>query len=131
MAFHLSSSIHTPEVLVDEEKSLFVLRGACFPEDSVEFFQPIREFFAAHIDKLRTTPLEVHIELQYINSSSQRELYRLLYEFLQQNGQIHLYIYQGDDDQELEDLRHVVFGLEQLSGVKITYREGFYHSSVP
>lgn len=117
-------------MLIDEEKSLFVLRGACFPEDSVEFFRPIREFFQAHIDKLRSTPLEVHVELPYINSASQRELYRLLYEFLHEGGQLRLYIYQGDDEQELEDLRHVVFGLELLSGVEVTYREGFYHSSV-
>jgi len=130
MAFHLSSSIHTPEVFIDEEKALFVLRGSCFPEDSIEFFRPIREFFQAHIDKLRSTPLEAHVELYYINSASQRELYRLLHEFLQEGGQLHLYIYQGDEEQELEDLRHVVFGLEFLSGVKVTYREGFYHSSV-
>lgn len=131
MVFQLAETLHTPELLFDAERGLFVLRGSCFPEDSVEFFRPAVSFWAQHQDKLLTKPLEVHVELNYINSSSQRELYKLLYQHLQAGGKLRLIIYEGDEEDELEDLRHIVQGVEHLAEVEVIYQAGYYGGRAP
>ncbi len=126
MAFHLSPTLHTPEMRLSPLDNRLVLRGVCFPENSVELFRPLWKYLEEHGPTLLAKPLEVHVELSYINSSSQRELYRLLYDFLQKGGQVKLIIYEGDEEEEMEDLRHIVHGLEHLSGVTVEYRPGHY-----
>ncbi|RMF50047.1 MAG: DUF1987 domain-containing protein [Bacteroidetes bacterium] len=126
MAFHLSPTLHTPEMRLSTADNRLVLRGVCFPENSLELFRPLRTYLEENLSALLLKPLEVYVELSYINSSSQRELYRLLYDFLQKGGQVKLIIYEGEEDDELEDLRHVVHGLEHLSGITVEYRPGHY-----
>lgn len=126
MVFHLSPTLHTPEMRLSTSDNRLVLRGVCFPENSVELFRPLQKCLEENISTLLSRPLEVHVELSYINSSSQRELYRLLYDFLQKDGQIRLIIYEGNEEDELEDLRHIVHGLENLSSVTVQYRSGHY-----
>lgn len=126
MTLHLSPTLHTPEVSLSVPHHRLVLRGACYPEDSIDFFRPIKEFLQTHTPQLTQVPLEVHAELSYINSSSQRELYHLLHEFLERGGSLRLVLYQGEEEEELEDLRHIVFGLENLKGVQVEYRAGYY-----
>ncbi|MCX7605729.1 MAG: DUF1987 domain-containing protein [Bacteroidia bacterium] len=126
MNLHLSPTLHTPEILFQAEKHLLILRGSCFPENSIEFFRPLWEFLKEHKEALTKSPLQIHVELSYINSSSQRELYQFLHDFLQLGGKIQMTIYQGEGEDELEDLRYVVFGLERLPGIEIYHQKGYY-----
>lgn len=131
MVFQLAETLHTPEVLLDGERGLFVLRGSCFPENSVEFFRPVVAFWEKYQEQLTKITLELHVELSYINSSSQRELYKLLYQHLQAGGKLRLIIYEGEEEEELEDLRHIVQGMEHLAGVEVVYQAGYYGGRAP
>lgn len=125
MSFHLPPTSHTPEILIDPESRTFLLKGTLFPEDSVAFFQPIRAYLQEHFSDDKFTNLSVHAELVYINSSAQRELYRILSELLERGKELSLTIYTGEEE-EMDDLRHIVVGLQNLGIQHITYQEGYY-----
>lgn len=122
---HLSPTSYTPEVFIDPENQTILLRGTLFPEDSIAFFQPIKAHIDEHFSDARGTRLEVHIELVYINSSAQRELYRILSELVEKGIELSLTIYTGEDE-EMDDLRHVVAGLQNIGVRQVTYQEGYY-----
>lgn len=125
VSFHLQPTSHTPEILIDPESQTLLLKGTLFPEDSVVFFQPIRAYLFEHFSSLKASGLKVHAELVYINSSAQRELYRILSELLERGAELSLTIYTGEDE-EMDDLRHIVAGLQNLGVQHITYQEGYY-----
>lgn len=107
MYFNLRSTQTTPGVLCDLTKRQLFIRGACFPEDARKFFEPLGSFLQAHAENLSDQSLEVHISLSYINSSAQRELYRLLRIILSSGAEVRVFVYVGMRE-ELEDLGRLV-----------------------
>lgn len=127
VSLHLLPTSHTPEVLIEPDARRFLLRGTCFPEDSIAFCQPVRAFLQNHLPALRSGAVYLHAEITYINSSAQRELYRLLTELVEQGIELHITIYTGEDE-EMDDLRHIVAGLQAMGVKQIVYQEGYYIS---
>lgn len=128
MSYQKPPTPYTPEVWADPIARQLLLRGTCFPEDSVAFFQPLRAHFLSNLAEYQKGPLHIFIELSYINSSAQRELYQMIGELLQNGVQVKLIIYQGEEE-ELDDLRHVVAALEALGLRDVEYREGIHSSA--
>ncbi|MCS7189342.1 MAG: SiaC family regulatory phosphoprotein [Bacteroidia bacterium] len=128
MPFHISPSLHTPEVLISPEENRIVIKGSCFPEDSIEFFRPIKNFIVEN-KIFFTKDIEIHVELTYINSSSQRALYQILSEVLSDKNQLKLIIYQGEEDEELENLSLLVRYLRDFPWIQIKYEKGYYSGS--
>ncbi|MCX8112574.1 MAG: DUF1987 domain-containing protein [Bacteroidia bacterium] len=124
MKFHIPSTLYTPEIWADPIARQVFLRGACFPEDSVAFFQPFRLFIQENLSDFQKGPTLFHVELTYINSSGQRELYQVLHELLQNGIEVGLVIYLGEEE-ELDDLRHVIAGLSRLGLNKVEYRREY------
>jgi len=94
----------TPSVTFDEETGRLAMEGECYPENAVEFFQPIFDALRHYIDE-KKGPLEVDMVLQYFNSSSSKcllDLFEILDEHHAADGKVAVnWRYQADD----EDIR--------------------------
>jgi hypothetical protein len=67
----------TPEVLFDPENQKYEITGRSFPEDPVEFFQPIFDWIDANVPEAEhKISMKMHIE--YFNSSSNRMILLIL-----------------------------------------------------
>ncbi|MCS6895780.1 MAG: DUF1987 domain-containing protein [Bacteroidia bacterium] len=124
MKLHIPASQYTPEVGADLDKCIIFLKGACFPENSSVFFQPLRSFVRQNSELLRDE-MEVHIELSYINSSAQRELYELLWALIERVPQMQIVIYLGEEE-EMDDLKYIVDALREAGFERIEYRHDYY-----
>ncbi|MCS7163161.1 MAG: DUF1987 domain-containing protein [Bacteroidia bacterium] len=127
MTLHLSPTLHTPEVIATLTPLRIVLRGICFPNDSSSFFENIQKFIEDSAPTLKGSTLEIHLELEYINSSSQRELFNLIRGLVNHKINVRLICYEGQEE-EFDDLRHLLMALEGLSGVEIERRAGYYQA---
>ncbi|MEN2992476.1 MAG: SiaC family regulatory phosphoprotein [Bacteroidia bacterium] len=127
MTLHLSPTLHTPEVIATLTPLRIVLRGVCFPNDSTSFFESIQKFIEDSAPALRGKTLEIHLELEYMNSSSQRELFNLIRNLVKRELKVCLICYEGQEE-EFDDLRHLLMALEGLSGVEIEKRAGYYQA---
>ena len=79
MAFKLEikSTNSTPYVLIDEEKGYFNIKGDCYSENVIDFFDSVTSW----LDQFLATDfpvLTLDCELEYFNSSSSKLLYNML-----------------------------------------------------
>ncbi|MCS6789658.1 MAG: DUF1987 domain-containing protein [Bacteroidia bacterium] len=130
MSLYIAPSLHTPEVLAKEKPLEIVLRGVCFPEDSVKFFREVKDFFQKLSPEQKQGNLTMHVELSYVNSASQRELYQIIHGFLRGGGEVHLILYSGEEEEEMDDLHYIVYSLRGQKGLEVERRQGYYAKSV-
>lgn len=93
----------TPAVLLDPHKGVFKLYGRSSPENSIDFYYPVKSTLSTD---LRSKSLDVNIRLDYFNTSSSKCLYDLfrVIKKLRENGtEVRiLWYYQPDDEDMLE-----------------------------
>jgi hypothetical protein len=67
----------TPRVVLDKENNTFELSGRSLPEDVIEFYAPIFEWYEEYVQNPNDkTMLKVNID--YFNSASQRALNEIM-----------------------------------------------------
>ena len=90
---------NTPAVLLDPSKGVFKLFGRSSPENSIQFYEPLRSALSKDIvsDKL-----DVRIKMEYFNTSSSKCIYDLLKEIksLEVNGKAVVVRWYYDEDYE-------------------------------
>lgn len=66
-----------PWVLLDQEENIFEIGGKSLPENSIEFYTPIKEWF---LEYLKQPNKETHFvcKFEYFNSSSARRILEIL-----------------------------------------------------
>ncbi len=91
----------TPEVSYDEELSTLTISGHSYPENSVEFYQPILEWIKKWVGE-KPEKLRIVFKLEYFNTSSSKSLldvFDLLEEAYLDELKIKVeWHYQKDDD---------------------------------
>jgi hypothetical protein len=128
MHFHLAKTLHTPEVQVNLERGVMLLRGACFPENSAEFFSPIHKFLQENRQVIQGKQIALHLELTYLNSSAKKELWELL-DFISHNiCPVHLVLYRGLEEEELEDYSDLMYVWSENPSLSIEARDGYYET---
>ena len=73
----IEESSKTPSILMDPEKGLIEIRGRSIPENSIEFYKPLIDWF----DNYSNEPIKdtrVNIQLEYFNTSSSKCLLDIL-----------------------------------------------------
>ena len=75
--FHQEASSRTPEVVLDSDKGIFLLKGESYPEDITGFFGPVRVALNEVLEQVQHS-LNVDIKLVYFNSSSARVLMEIM-----------------------------------------------------
>ena len=128
MHFHLANTAHTPEVQINLAQSLFLLRGVCFPENASEFFEPITEFLKEHLSELSGRELQLHLELTYLNSAGKKALFQLVKFLLDYVHLLRIVLYQGTEDEELEDYEGLVQFWQREPRIRLEQREGYYQT---
>lgn len=94
---------NTPAVLLDPNRGVFKIFGRSSPENSIQFYDPIKDVIANNIsgDKF-----DVRIKMEYFNTSSSKCIYDLLKEIkaLSDKGKevIVRWYYEEDDEDMLE-----------------------------
>jgi len=128
MHFHLASTLHTPEVQINLGERTFLMRGACFPENAAEFFEPIGQFLKENLPQLHPLHLHLHLELTYLNSAAKKVIWQLVSFLLDQGVRLRVSLYRGTEDDELEDYEGLIQAWESDGRVQIEWREGYYQT---
>lgn len=67
----------TPAIATDWAAGTLTMRGDSYPENSFALFQPVLDWVQAYLEQT-DRPLQVNLELLYINTSSVRALMDIL-----------------------------------------------------
>ncbi len=102
----IKATEYTPEITLDKEAALFEFKGNSLPENAVNFFAPVIEWFEDYKEKpLEKT--EVVFNLGYINSSSSKKIMEVLEELEEimdeKKVQINVFWRYEEDDEVNED----------------------------
>ncbi len=94
---------NTPAVLLDPNRGVFKIFGRSSPENSIQFYDPIKDVIANNING---DTFDVRIKMEYFNTSSSKCIYDLLKEIkaLSDKGKevIVRWYYEEDDEDMLE-----------------------------
>ncbi|MEP1032543.1 DUF1987 domain-containing protein [Ekhidna sp.] len=94
---------NTPAVLLDPNRGIFKLYGRSSPENSIQFYEPLKEVISK---KVSSDKFDVRIKMEYFNTSSSKCIYDILKELksLKKKGKevIIRWYYEVDDEDMLE-----------------------------
>jgi SiaC family regulatory phosphoprotein len=86
---YISPTTTTPEVNFSPEENIFLMKGNSAPEDVRAMYYPVIEWIKEFVETVRTgkrfgyssdNPLELHVDLEYFNSSSAKFFYDIFNE---------------------------------------------------
>lgn len=67
----------TPEVILDQQNQRFSIKGRSFPENTLEFYQPILQWIQQYVENPNENTV-FEFDMEYFNSSSARIVYKIL-----------------------------------------------------
>ena len=121
----IEATKQTPKVSFDADNHVLEFQGESYPENMVEFADPIFSWLEEYLEQLGEQPVTVNIELIYFNSSSSKmllDLFDKLEEEVENNGKNITvnWIYHAENDSAeeygeefQEDLESLTFNLVQ------------------
>ena len=92
---------NTPAVLLDPSRGVFKLYGRSSPENSLQFYEPLRMVLSNNITVDR---VDVRIKMEYFNTSSSKCIYDILKEVksLENKGkEVMVRWYYDEDDEDM------------------------------
>ena len=99
---NIPKSDDTPEIRSDLNRGSLSISGRSFPENAYQFYQPLLQWIREFADENPRKPLEVHLDLDYFNSSSGRFILEMLTTLEQQDPRSHYLIkWYTDSNDEL------------------------------
>ena len=109
----VEKSKNTPYVILDIEKGYLEISGRSMPENPREFYDRIFDF----IKYSKINSLTSKIDLDYINSTSSKCIYNLVFYLKEKVENIDIEWYYDLED---EDMAECIEDVRDSSGVKIT-----------
>ena len=73
---HLSPSRVTPEVLINTEDHILLMKGRSSPENSVMFFDKVKRGISNYFQNEQH--LDVHFMFEYFNTSSSKSIFEII-----------------------------------------------------
>lgn len=86
---NIPKSEDTPEIRSDLNRGTLSISGRSFPENAFQFYQPLLQWIREFADEYPRKALEVHLDLDYFNSSSGRFILEMLTTLEQQDPRSH------------------------------------------
>jgi hypothetical protein len=74
----IKGGVKTPTVHLDPGKRQLRFEGRSIPEDTITFYEPILKWIEQYIQSERPETTEMHINLEYFNTSTSRYLFGIL-----------------------------------------------------
>jgi hypothetical protein len=100
---NISSNIDTPSVQCDSLNGTLHLKGISIPENSMGFYEPIIEWVDKKIDTNKSK-FDIHIALEYFNTSSLKSLLNLIKKALEKNNtafKVNVNWHYDEDDEDM------------------------------
>jgi hypothetical protein len=105
--FALPSTRQTPSIELAFSAHRLRIAGEAYPENAVAFFDPILDQVSAYLAEGASAPVEVELELRYLNSASTKMVFKLVGLLDQAAGKgrkVQLRFVVLEDDEMLQDL---------------------------
>lgn len=98
-------TVDTPRVLLDADKGIFELAQMSLPEDAVDFYAPVLEWFANY-SKCPNSKTVFDMKLEYFNTASSKQLIQilLLLQSLKGRSEIVVNWYYKEIDEDMQSL---------------------------
>jgi hypothetical protein len=121
----IKATSRTPEVSFDFNNNHLKISGESYPEDAMDFYNPILDSLDAYLENLGSGNCRFEFELIYFNSSSAKAIMMLmdkLDEAAENGGLVEVYWYYDAEDDTMEelgeefgeDLEHAKFHLQKM-----------------
>jgi len=98
---HILATQSVPEVVLDNEKSIFTMKGDILPEDSIDFFNPIFNWFNEYSQNPKDYTV-FEIDISIMNTSSTRRmvtLFKIFEKIISEKHKVEVkWIYLSDDE---------------------------------
>ncbi len=116
----IPSTGFTPDINFDVDTNIFKIKGRSYPTHSEQFWKPIVEWFKSVCEN-RPTNISVEINLDFINSSSEKYIMEIV-KAVKPIGSSIKWFYDSDDEDMVE------FGAElcKLTGVSFIFIQNRY-----
>lgn len=118
----LNGTEDTPEVILDKNNNTFTFSGKSLPEDALDFYRPVIKWIKEYAQNPNENT-ELHIKLQYFNSSSVKQIMDvllLLQEIIKEGKKANVvWFYDKDDElmltkgQEFKSILSLPFELRE------------------
>lgn len=96
----LQDSPKTPSVKFSAENGTLELKGRSIPENSLEFYKPLIDWVDAY-GKAAKPETNVHVQLEYFNTSSSKCLLDLFKRLENVSGKVTIHWYYEHDDEDM------------------------------
>ena len=73
---HIEGTEDTPEVLLDSENNSFSISGRSFPENAIEFYEPIFAWLQKYAEEVKND-MEFEFCMEYFNTSSSKQIAKI------------------------------------------------------
>lgn len=87
------------------ETGVLALEGSSYPENPLDFFDPLTDWFTRYTQTIRGS-LTVNVTIDYLNTSSSKcllDFLEMLDEYHQSGGAITLNWYYEEDDEDMQE----------------------------
>ncbi len=115
----LEPTKYTIEVDLDPDTGIFNMLGNSYPEDAMNFFEPINEWIENYISQIKRG-ITLNIRMNYINSSSSKcflDIFEILENYAADGGEVMINWYYKEDDDDIYDA-----GEELLEDMNLPYQ---------
>jgi len=110
---------NTPYINFDDQKGKLTIEGRSYPNDSINFFQPLFEWS----EKYRKESTTVNIRLEYFNTSTCKQLLSLLRLIIDNNSENEVQVNWFYEDSDLDVLE---IGQHMQSILKVDFQYKIY-----
>lgn len=73
---HIEGTEDTPEVLLDSGNNTFSISGRSFPENAIEFYEPIFAWLQKYAEEVKND-MEFEFCMEYFNTSSSKQIAKI------------------------------------------------------
>jgi len=120
----------TPEIILSPDENIFRISGMSSPEDVRAMYYPVIEWIQIFVDDIiegvvkvysKDSPVKLHIDLQYFNSSSAKFLFDILTELKKLSAVNVPLVVEWFHDVEDIDMKEAGSDIAQLVGIDFQY----------
>lgn len=88
------------------ETGIFEMSGSSYPENAMEFFQPIMKFIESYVSEIGKA-IVLNLELNYLNTSSTKcllDIIEILEKYYKESGDVKVNWYYEEDDEDILEM---------------------------
>ncbi|MEA2103467.1 MAG: DUF1987 domain-containing protein [Candidatus Cloacimonadota bacterium] len=100
---NIEKTKYSLEVITDEENGIVKMSGASYPENAIEFFEPIIRWLNEYIEEVGEK-LIMELKITYQNTSSSKMILDMIYileDYFEAGGDVKVIWFYEEDDEDI------------------------------